>query len=262
MGEERLLKPGEYWTGVDVASDPAFQRHGPVRSPQRRPSKQEQLFARAMYAAEMVHRTGLPVTPQTLHQENGDISLKMWQELLASEKVQAGLEERGIPLVSTTGLSPEQLAAAAIYLDTTNPLTHAQRLRAAGVSAAQWRSWMRQPLFAEYVGRAAEDDLQNAVPMLRQRVLQKADEGERWAVELGLEMTGAHDRRNQGVDVGQVLMLVFSVLDDAGVEQQMLSKIAERLRARLGIAPPTVASTAVTVVSSPAGDAPAPLELD
>jgi len=262
MGEERLLRPGEYWNGVDVESDPAFQRHGPVREPARRVSAQERLFARAMYAAEMVHRMGLPVTADTLHQENREIPLKTWAQLLASPLIQEGLEERGIPVVTLGGLTPEQMAAAAIYLDTTHQMTHAQRLRAAGVTAQKWRSWMRQPLFAQYIGRNSEDILQDAVPMFRQRLVEQADKGEKWAIELGLEITGVHDRRNHGVDLNQVLMLVFASLDDAGVDQELMKQIAEKLRSRLGgAAPAHMMPATVTVSSTPVADGPATLEL-
>lgn len=252
MEDMRLLKPGDYWTGVDVASDPAFDRHGPTRERTPQPTKQERLFARCMYAAEMVHRMGLPVTADTLHQENNEIPLRTWRELLASRRVQDALEERGIPLVSHNGLTPEQLAAAAIVLDPSSSMTQAQRFRAAGITAQKWRSWMRQPLFAAYVGNTSEDILRDAVPLFRQKVVEQADKGERWAVELGLEMTGAHDRRNHGVNLEDVLRLVFMSLDDAGVSVELMQRISEKIKARLGGAAPSPAAIVpATVVSTP-----------
>jgi hypothetical protein len=233
---DRLLRPGTYWDGVEVVDNPAFQQLRQTRAPQ--PSREERLLSSAIYAAEQLHRQSIPVTPETLHDENGDISFAIWRDLYASEKFLSALEQRGIALPSQSGLTPQQLSALAIYMDMSAKMTHPQKLKAAGVTEAQWQGWRRQPLFEAYLAETAEGLLTQSVPVALQRIAEATDAGERWAIELGLEMTRRHDRRDRAIDVSALLLQVFSVLDDEGVPDVVLGRIAGRIREMMGQAAP------------------------
>jgi hypothetical protein len=74
----------------------------------------------------------------------------------------------------------------------------------------------------------------DAVPMAQQRIAEAVDGGERWAIELTLEMTGSHDRRGDGQDARQLLMAVFNVLDEEIADPAILGRVAARIKEKMG----------------------------
>lgn len=243
-----LLEPGQYWNGVEVVDNPAFASLRAQKPPQ--PSKAERLFSSGLYAAQAVHRQGIPVTPDTMHSENPDVPKRLYADLLTNEKFLTALAERGIDLVSPKGLTPEQESALSIYFDMGLSLTHAQRLKAAGITDAKWRGWLRQEDFAREHAAIAEAIIADTRDVSLVRLAEAVDRGERWAVELTLELTGRHDRRNLGVDPAAAMMTVFQVLDDAAIPPQVMARVAEALRGMLGSATPR--PIVVAAVSRPA----------
>jgi len=251
MSEVSTLRPGTYWDGVNVVDNPALMVPRVAKRP--RPSREEHLFSVALYAAGKLAQEGIAVTATTLHAENPDVPERLYADLLTSEKFLQALEERGIQLVTTGGLSPRQMSALAIYLDMTSQLTHAQKLRAAGVSEATWRGWMRQPAFAAAVNELAEAILQDAKPVMLQRLAEAADAGQKWAIVFGLEVTGRHDHRDQGIDINALLLTIFTVLDEENVASGTMARIAARVKEIIGAGAPLVPRVVpVTGYSEPA----------
>lgn len=230
------LRPGGYWDGLNVVDNPALMV--PRVAKARRPSREERLFNIALYAAVKLAQEGIAVTATTLHSENPDVPERLYAELLTSPKFLGALEDRGIQLVTTGGLSPHQMSALAIYFDMTSRLSHAQKLKAAGVTEAVWRGWMRQPAFSAGVNQLAEGILQDAKPVMLQRLAEAADAGEKWAIVFGLEVTGRHDRRDQGVDMNALLLTIFTVLDEENVAAGTMARIAARVKEIIGAGAP------------------------
>lgn len=230
-----IVSPGDWDPVRGIVNDPVFASRVPAR---RRPSHAERFFASAVYAAVQADRGGYAVTVETMAVFNPELKKTDLAALLTTDKFQRALTERGIPLPSESGLSAEQLMAAAIYLDMTTSMSHAQKLRAAGITDAKWRGWLRQPAFAEHVSALSEDAIAAAKPVALTRLAQLADEKNLKAIEFVLEITGRHDRRKETFDVTQMLRAIFAVLDEeiaplpGGVG--VLERIASKVKAMMG----------------------------
>lgn len=252
------LEPEAQWRDVVVADDPAFAALRP--SHVRRNTAQETLLGKAVYAAVALQRQGLPILAETLHAENGNISHRQWRELLESEKYLEALEERGITVGTVRGCTPPQMSALAIYFDTTLKMNHTQRLRAAGVRSAQWQGWLRQAPFAAEYSRLAEERIRGAEGLALQRTAEAVDAGERWAIELTLEITGRHDRRPRSVDLNALFMGLYTILDDEGIPGETLARIGSRVKDMLGGGAPQPQGVTITVPAAAAPEGPMELE--
>jgi hypothetical protein len=114
-------------------------------------------------------------------------------------------------------------------LDTSVPMTHRERLRAAKVTQAQWDGWMRNPRFAAYLEQAFEDRLPASIPLAHQRLVEAVDRGERWAIELLYRITGRFDP-NATEDPRIILAAVREALDDEDLPAEVLQRVGAKLR--------------------------------
>lgn len=230
----------DLYAGMNVVGNAVFAS----RTERRRVSAEQRFFDSAVYAAEMCQRQGWAVTSDTLRMVNGELPTKLLADLIESEKFQHALEERGIPLVHSKGLSPEQNAALAVFFDMSTPATLPQKLKMAGVSQSKWNGWLRQAPFLTRYNQLAEDILKGTPALALQRLHQHVDHGNIKAIELTLEMTGRHDRRKEQVDVNALLMGIFGVLDEF-VDADTMRMVSDRVKQLMGgggpvmqIAPP------------------------
>lgn len=226
---------------LPVATDEKFT----VSRRRKAPTKRERFFAQVIFALQQTRDAGLAPTVQSLRGFNSDLPVNQLKELMETERFAQACEELGIAISPTPGLEPQQVSALAIYLDTSVGATHAQRLRAAGVTSAQWKGWLRQPVFSQYLQNAASQSMFDAIPVAQQRIVEAAGAGERWAVELLMEMTGVHDRRGESLDVRSLLERVLTVLDEE-LDSGAFDRVAARLKAAAGQqVPVAIASTPV-----------------
>jgi hypothetical protein len=219
-----MISPGEWMDGVDIKTDPRFASR--IRRPGEDPA--EILFSKVLYAAETANRQGLDITVETIRMQNAELSHPIVVEVLQLDKFHHSLAVRGIPMSSKTGLTAHQLSALSIYMDMTTPANHRQRLRLAGVTQVVWDGWNRQPAFAARLSEVSEDRLAAATPIALRSVVEQADMGKQWAVELVLEMNRRHDRRQDIPDPTIALRRVFDVLDEI-LPQDMLDLLREKL---------------------------------
>jgi hypothetical protein len=237
-----LLQPGQHFEGANIVDNPVF-----AAPPRRSVALEERLFAQVVFAAQRAHDAGLTVSVDTVRGFNRDLPQVAVRDVLVSERFAVACEELGIPLSDFPGLSPHQVVALSIYLDTSTPATHSQKLRAAGVSPAQWKGWLRQGEFANRLQQAAGQALYDAVPLAQQRLVEAVDAGARWAIEMSLEMTGVHDRRGDGANLQTILQGIFNVLDEEIVDSAVLDKIGDRIKQHMGLGAPQVVQQSPTV---------------
>lgn len=201
--------------------------------PAPRPTAEQLLFARVVYAAEQLHREGITITAANLHAFNMDIRETDAATILATPLFADAMAERGIPLRESPGLSPEQMVALVIYMDMTVSLSHTQKLKAARVTEGQWRGWQRQPEFAARLAELGDENLRNMMPVAKQRIAQRIDAGDLSAITIGMEVTGTHDRRRESVDINQVLQQLFNILDEEVSDRDVLGRIADKIRVNM-----------------------------
>lgn len=185
-------------------------------------------FAQALVAAERAARNGMPISPESLCSEDPELPVSAAMELLAEQRFADALEELGVNFTPMQRITSQQIAAIHLYLAAGNR-THQAKLRAAGVSATKWAGWMRQPLFADYISQHALDRLHGALPAAHMALADKAGAGESWAVSLLYQITGFHDPSKVD-DPRKYFEAIFEVLSDEGVSDEILNKLAARIR--------------------------------
>jgi len=210
---------------------PAFD----VRVPDAPVSTEEDFFASAVHNAAILHRFRTPITAQNLAFRMREYEHTAVEDLFATEKFRQALKGRGLLIEGESqALTAKQLSFLAIYLDMSVPMTHAQRLKAAKVSQPQFDGWCKQPEFAAELETLAEERVVGLKPLVFTKLADAIDKGERWALEMQLEITGRHDRRQASVDVGKLLTEFYGILDEelsqvAGGDAA-LERIGGRLR--------------------------------
>lgn len=198
-----------------------------------KPTHAQLVFSRVVYAAQMLARDNVAITAKSLNQFNAAITVRAATLVLATERFAQAMDEQGIRLYESPLLEADQMAALAIYMDMSVPLTHAQKLKAAGVSPARWNGWMRQREFARRINELAADVMRDSVPVAKQRIAQLVDSGNLPAITLALEMEGIHDRRKETVDVQAILRELFSILDEEVADIAVLDRIASKIKQRM-----------------------------
>lgn len=239
MSASELLAPGQHWDGLKVVDNPHFTALPEPAAKVRPapPTVDEVFFSRVVAAAQQAFWGGMPVTVEalimadsTLEGTRGHIA-----DLLVLPKFLNALADRGVLLSHSQGLTPAQISAVHVYFSAETPgLSHEQKLKLAGVTDSQWRGWMRGARFGQFVSSFAEALLRDAQPVALQRIAEAVDRGERWAIELDLEVTGRHDRREKSVDIGEVLMSIYAILDDEIGDSALLGRISDRVKSMLG----------------------------
>lgn len=217
----------------------------------QRPTPEQELFDRVVYAAERCQRQGLAITVETIGMQNDRLLKKEIVAVFGTDKFAHALEQRGIPLDAMAELNPRQRAAVAIYFDTRQQATHAAKLRAAGVTSAEWQGWMRQPVFSSYFSEMAEDLRQMAAPLAKQRLLELVDAGDLKAIDRVLAWAGEFDvRRVKQDNIGPLFAAIFEILDEEGVDSAILQRIGEKAQQILDPAA-AAARIAATPASGP-----------
>lgn len=213
--------------------------------PTARAQAEEDWYARVVDACVRLHRRQMPLTPESLNGEIPDLTVTQARKLLESDKLVGSLAARGVTFVPVDALTAHQLHALTIYLDTSVPMTHRERLRAAKVTQVQWDGWMRNPRFQARLEEVSEERMAASNPLTLIRLMEAVDAGQRWAIELSLEMTGRHRRNQDGQNVAELFAAVFQVLDEAQVPQEVMQVVGQRFMelANPGSAPARAAAT-------------------
>lgn len=226
------------WEGTHVVDNPLYGVA--VKDLGVRASTDERLISRALAACEQAWGAGIPLTVDNIVGFDSGLPARLVRPLLVSSRFIRLLAGRGIEPATLDGLSPRQISAIDMYFLSELPpgATHQQRIKAAGVTLAQWRGWMRNRRFADRIARLSEQMLADSQPLALARIAEAVDKGERWAIELQLEMAGRHDRREKQADLGTILRAVFSVLDEEIGDPAVLARVAKEISSRmLGEAP-------------------------
>lgn len=215
-------------------------------------SERNPYFTQCLLAAERAARMGMPITPEVILSEDSDLEVRDVVETLESPRFALALEERGINFTPMQRLDDDQVAAVHLYLADSSR-SHAQKLRAAGVSQVKWSGWMRQPRFKQYIAEHATDRLYDALPGTHLALADKAEKGESWAVGLLYQVTGFHDP-NKVDDPRRYFEAIFEILSDEGVDVAILRKVAGRIRELEG-ADTSANPRQAMIVSSPQREA-------
>jgi len=127
--------------------------------------------------------------------------------LMATPEFEAAMEKRGVSIKSESGLTTQQMLVMQLVLNPTDRRDLRTKLRATGVTYAVYKSWLRQPLFANYINRQAEQGLLDHQSDVLTKLTSKAMDGDNKSIELYLAITGRHNPAQQAQVNSQVMLL-------------------------------------------------------
>ena len=133
-------------------------------------------------------------------------------KVIATREFKDTMQARGFQWQQAK-LSPEQEFAVGIITDPTRKGDMNSKLRAAGVSYSQYRAWMKQPHFKDFISKVGEDMLGEHIQDVHTSVMNRATNGDINAAKLVYELTGRYDpARQQMVDLQNVIGLILEVI--------------------------------------------------
>lgn len=200
------------------------------------------------WVAEIMHGLWLTsgadgITVEKLNTTFGSrIPLNRLYKILGSETFHARMHARGINWLSNwtperheimrtmQRLTPQQALAVQIMTDPTDRRSTKAKLDTIGISYNVWRTWQREPFFAQILKDTAELLLQDNLATIHSRLVQKAEAGDTNAIKLFYEVSGRHDpNRQQMLDFGKVVALILESLQRHVTDAQTLLKVTTDL---------------------------------
>lgn len=154
---------------------------------------------------------------------------------LSSAEFQRALRLRGVE-PNATGLTTKQNYLLLLLSDPSDGKTLQQKLRAAGVSNATYRGWLKNSIFKATLDRMTGDLLTNNADSLVQ-LERLASSGDLGAIKYKHELNGTYDPNKQNnIDAMALMSLLFEVVSKYAPKEslapiaQELGEIAQRLK--------------------------------
>lgn len=154
-------------------------------------------------------------------------SPKWISKVVGTKEFKEVMSQRGFPF-DNVKLSPEQYFAVSILTNPSNRKSMADKLKQSGVTYAQYRGWLKQPHFRDYISKVSEDMLGEHIQDVHTRVVERATNGDMAAIKLYYELTGRHDpQRQQMVDLQGIIGLMLEVITRYVPDTKALSCITK-----------------------------------
>lgn len=138
---------------------------------------------------------------------------KSLSSLFLTEEFKEAINYRGIDWDIDMGLSMEQNMVLLKLSDPFDKRGLAAKLKEMGVPMPTFQNWLRNPLFKEVYEQNSVRAYQDALPAIRNRVINEAESGERWATELVFAKTGEwNPAANQIENAAQVVQALVEAI--------------------------------------------------
>jgi hypothetical protein len=186
-------------------------------------------FKRVCSAAFMwyMHSNGELATPSTLH--HAGLRSEVVERVMHSPEFVRAMLIRGIDYTGQGVLTPQQDIAMMIMVEP-NGKTFAQKLRMAGISSAQWRGWLKNPMFKEVWDRIGGDVLKAHENDMLVALTGSALTGDTQAIKLAFEISGKHNpAQKKQVDAEQLLGAFIEIIQEEVHDPETLRKISTRM---------------------------------
>ena len=179
--------------------------------------------------------------------EDFGIPKTKFAEWITNEDVKSALDERGIVLSKfhtdpnswqSKSLTPIQLITANSLLDLADTRTDKKKLQDLGVSTGQYQSWLRDPMFSDYLRTRAELLLGDSLQDAHLALLDRVRSGDTKALTLYYEITGRFiSQAGRGnaeaavINLQQMIIKIVEIIQEEVSNPQEAAKIGERLEA-------------------------------
>lgn len=157
--------------------------------------------------------TKLP-SVEDMHRYYPETTKRKIASVVATEEFVEAIRDRGIPWVSgdfRSGLSPTQQFAISIITNPTDKRGLKAKLATAGVTYAQYRAWLKDPLFSKYMNQITEGMLVDHVGDLHTALMNKALAGDLNAIKYVYELNGRFDPASR--QMADVAILVEKIIE-------------------------------------------------
>lgn len=176
-------------------------------------TKEQVLFERVLAAAVAADRRGFFVEPQTVLDQDQELTREEVELVWQTSKFQRSLQDRGIATTKNPNLTLRQETFLQTYLNPMNlkpPQIIAKQLK---ISIPELDGWMRQKHFAEAMSAKSEENLRKFLPLADQALGQLVQSGDMKAITYVNQMTGRFDpNARQSIDVVALLLAVQDIV--------------------------------------------------
>lgn len=223
MDDQQLIKSLE---------GPKFQFGEPIRVTDYHPRRiRKRTFDRLVATCEQlyVQKKGRLPTLLEIKLASGLAESTIVQQLKTRE-FKDRMAQRGIRWTSKAGinaeLTPEQVYLIAILTDPTNKKPLKEKLQGAKISHTMYRNWMKQPAFARAISLIAENLIDDHLPQIHTKVVEKAIGGDLAAAKFAYELSGRHDpAKQQMMDIQRIILLLLEVITRHVTDPNVLGRI-------------------------------------
>lgn len=206
----------------------------------------KRLFDAIITAAWALSLRGQEITAAAVHAELPKSKSKnaiaatvaQVQAVLESAMGRRALADRGLALSGEQELTYEMVATIRAMLDP-RPLSHAQRLRLAGVTAQEYQGFLTYPKFRHTLQESTEVALKGGIAQANARLVQQVEKGDLKAIQYLHQLTGYWDpNKQQTLDVQQIIQEMMAIIFKRVTDADTLMGIAAEvglLQQRIGM---------------------------
>jgi hypothetical protein len=177
--------------------------------------------------------TGETPTYEVIARDTGENVDYVRGTLERNKLARKALAVRGVDLLVPSKedvLTPQQLLAANVILNSHDKRSLREKLEFIGVSSQQWHAWMRQPGFSSYIEKRAEEAFKGNDWLAYSALQENLEEGKLDAVKFHFEMRGKYKQSvDVNVNIEHVLMKVVEVISRHVSDEEVLLAIAGEL---------------------------------
>lgn len=168
-----------------------------------------------------------------------------YMEWMSDADVRHALGERGIDVKKyqadpgtweSKSLTPVQLLTANSLLDLTDTRSDKKKLQDLGVSTGQYQSWLRDPVFGDYLRTRAELLLKDSQHEAHLALLDKVRQGDMKAIAYLNEINGRYVQQNGSaqsavINLQQMIIKIVEIIQEEVEDGPTAVRIAERMEA-------------------------------
>lgn len=177
--------------------------------------------------------TGIYPTPRQAQTYFPSVPLPTYGRVMASQEFEDACVKRGIHSERVNGLTDQQAFALTVLSDFTDKRSTARRLADIGVPLAQYRAWMRQPLFSRLHNERAEQNAADVVPVALNRLVGNIEDGDQRAIEFGLRMTGRYDPTQAEAQNARAIIVTVMELVMQHADEETQKKILDGIEKKM-----------------------------
>lgn len=195
--------------------------------------------------------TGQLLTADKAYEEYG-IPVKDFEAAFKKSGFRDSLAERGVVFERlgnnsdswiAKSLTPLQLLAASALLDLTDTRTNKKKLQDLGISTAKYNSWLKDPVFKNYLAERANQLIGENEHEVQLALLDRIRAGDMKAIMYYNEMTGKYvpvssqprpSSNPNNIDIQAILVRVIEIVNEEVNDPKEILAISTRLRSLIG----------------------------